>query len=103
MDHRIDIGQRATYRAGGSDITDEQLHAAVEIVRRMAFGAVNLRVEIVERFHIVIVLKQQGGAMRRNEAGAASDQYFLGHSARQVVVCFSRPTNRLARTKVQTF
>src|SRR5438045_4713095 len=64
---RVGVGQGAAYRLWRSDIADHQLHPAVKIARGTTLAAVNLRVEIVERFHLIVLLKQQCGAMGRDK------------------------------------
>src|SRR5205085_12191710 len=106
MEHVIDIDEGAAYRSWRTNIADHQLDAPIEIARRAPVAAMDLRVEIIERLHPIIVLKQQSGAVGRDEPRTASDQNRLVHSVPAIGfqspgkrTCLPKGSNVLAETR----
>jgi hypothetical protein len=97
MEHVIDIDEGAAYRSWRTNIADHQLDPPIEIARRAPVAAMDLRVEIIECLHPIIVLKEQSGAVGRDEPRPASDQNCLVHSV--PAIGFQSPGKRTCLAK----
>ena len=75
--HVIDSAQRAPNRRWIAHVGADELDLVLEIGRPLA-GAVDLRLEVVERPHLVSETQQMPGQMRSDEPGPTSDQHSLG-------------------------
>src|SRR5204862_7292769 len=92
-----DTDEGAAYRSGRTNSADTRLPPPIEIARRAPVAAMDLRMEIIERLHPIIVLKEQSGAVGRDEPCPASDQNCLVHSV--PAIGFQSPGKRTCLAK----
>src|SRR5207302_7646114 len=87
----------AAYRPEQTKTSDHQLDPPNDVARRAPVAAMDLRTEIIERLHPIIGLKEQSGAVGRDEPSPASDQNCLVHSV--PAIGFQSPGKRTCVAK----
>src|SRR5262249_2809626 len=94
VNDRVDAIEGTPHGVAVAHVAGLQLDSLVEIVRPLA-RRVNLRIEVVQRAHVVAVGKEPVCEVRADEAGAAGDQNL--HGAREATSGRSRRTPSTAR------
>ena len=96
VDDGVGVVHRLAERVMVADIRDDELDRGVEIVRALP-AFVHLRVEVVQRAHLVALGEEPVGEMRADEAGSSGDED--AHSSNAIGAFGPRPEGERAAAR----